>query len=281
MQSALNIMLVDGSHASRDILRKALKAELPDANILSMNTGLEALVHAANTRFDLITTALLMPDMDGLEFAQRIRAIPLNQRTPLVVVSGDADWRLLSESYAAGITGYLDKAQGYRAIASYLHAIARSAPGLVGRVLYVEDSLTAATAVRRVLEREGLEVTHTTRAETALDLLAESVDREGRSSFDIIITDFRYLDGPMSGADLIREVRARFHYQSQELPILVITVQDSDLGMVEVLHSGANDFLHKPVVEDILVARVRSLLTIKRQFEALGGPRRQPQHHAH
>jgi len=83
-----------------------------------------------------------------------------------------------------------------------------------------------------------------------------------------VITDF-FLKGEMTGGDLLYVLRARQHYSQQELPVLVITGNDDVSTQVEVFRAGANDFVNKPLVEEVLMARVRSLLLIKHQFDAI------------
>jgi two-component system, cell cycle response regulator len=83
-----------------------------------------------------------------------------------------------------------------------------------------------------------------------------------------VITDF-HLQGKMTGGDLLYAVRVRLHYSQEALPVLVMTGNESTQTQVEVFHAGANDFVIKPLIEEVLMARVRSLLLIKHQFDAL------------
>jgi two-component system cell cycle response regulator len=53
------------------------------------------------------------------------------------------------------------------------------------------------------------------------------------------------------------------------MPVLVLTGAEADGRQVEAFHAGANDFVSKPIVEEVLMARIRSLLLIKQQFSAL------------
>jgi len=68
----------------------------------------------------------------------------------------------------------------------------------------------------------------------------------------------------------LHAIRAKLRLSQQEMPVLVITAADADEGrQTEVFHAGANDFVNKPIVEEVLIARIRSLLLIKQQFFAL------------
>ena len=262
-----SIMIVDDSEVSRTLIARSLRSEMGNARITACATASEALGYLTTIKFDLITTALLLPDMDGLDLSRRIRETAIQRYTPIIVVSGNADDRLLREGFAAGVTDYFDKSQGYAEFVSFIKAFSQRNLGLVGRVLYVEDSPTAAEITRRVMEKHGLQVERVSTAEQALSLLERS-GPEDEPEVDIVITDF-FLKGKMTGGDLLHAIRAKLRYSQQELPVLVVTSISNDKKQAEVFHAGANDFVTKPIVAEVLMARVRSLLLIKQQFIAL------------
>ena len=264
------ILVVDGSEVARTIIVRILNEEMPDTEIITTASVQEACAWLERSHFDLITTALMLPDKDGLELSRYVRASNHHHYTPTIVVSGDADIRLLREGFAAGVTDYFDKSLGYRAFADFIKDFMQRNSGLVGRILYVEDSLLTATVLMRLMERHGLQVIHTTHAEDALQLLHDTAEDGPRQdeAFDIVVTDF-FLQGHLTGGDLLHAIRAKFHYSQQEMPVLMLTGSESDEKQVEVFHAGANDFVAKPIVEEVLMARIRSLLMIKQQFVAL------------
>ncbi len=271
MHRKLNrILVVDGSEVARTLIARILNEEIPDTETVACGSVAEADRLLDESGFDLITTALMLPDADGLELCRRIRASQRHHYTPTVVVSGDADSRLLREGFAAGVTDYFDKSLGYRAFADFIKAFLQRNSGLVGRILYVEDSRTAAMRLIRLMEGHGLQVVHTTHAEQALELLRNAGPATGgdQDPFDVVVTDF-YLQGHLTGGDLLHAIRARYHYSRQEMPVLVLTGSEADDRQAEVFHAGANDFVTKPVVEEVLMARIRSLLLIRQQFAAL------------
>lgn len=265
-----HILVVDGSEVARTLVTRVLAEEMPHAQITLCGTGQEAIACMQAGHFELITTALMLPDMDGLDLSRQVRNDRIHQYTPVIVVSGDADERLLREGFAAGVTDYFDKALGYQAFAVFLKDFTRRNCGLVGRILYVEDSPTVAAQTIRLMERHGLQVLHTTNAEDALDILLENSLGHGHGvDVDIVVTDF-YLKGRLTGGDLLHAIRAKLRLSQQEMPVLVITATEpGDNRQAEVFHAGANDFVSKPIIEEVLLARIRSLLLIKQQFSAL------------
>lgn len=263
------IIVVDGSSVTRAILTRILREEVADAEVYPCATGQEALTLLEGGKYDLISTALMLPDMDGLELSRQVRSSRYHSYLPVIVVSGDADTRLLREGFEAGVTDYFDKSQGYKAFGGFIRAFIQRHSGLVGHILFVEDSATAAAVIRKILEKHGLKVTQVATAEAAMALIDPPESNQNRlDDYDLVITDF-YLEGDMTGGDLLHAIRAKLHMSQQEIPVLVITSTDDQQTQIEVFHAGANDFVSKPIVEEVLIARVRALLLIKHQYDAL------------
>jgi len=264
-----HILIVDSSSVTCELLTRMLKEKLPEVEVVACADGDTAQKLLEKKQFDLITTALLLPDMDGLKLCSAIRQQESYQYTPVIVVSGDANARLLREGFEAGVTDYFDKSKGYKAFGNFIISFVQRNSGMSGRVLFVEDSATAAHYTKKLLVKNNLEVTHTVSAEQAMTILqAECESKSPAKRIDMVITDF-HLVGDMTGGDLVHAIRARFHYTEQELPVLVLTGSDERDTQIAVFRAGANDFVMKPIVEEVMLARVRALLLIKHQFEAL------------
>lgn len=265
-------MIVDRSEVARSIISHILQKEMRDGYIVTCGSAEEALEYLHREKFDLITTSLLLPGLDGLDLCHEIRKSDKQHLTPVIVVSSDADTRLLREGFSAGVTDYFNKSLGYKRLVEFIKDVSQRHAGLVGRVLYVEDSLSTAQTTQTLMEKHGLYITHVTSAEEALSLLKqakESPDNgETEDGFDIVFTDF-FLEGQMTGGDLLYAIRTQLHYSRQEMPVLVITIEDNSKCQAEIFHAGANDFITKPVIEEVLIARIKSLLLVKHQYNVL------------
>ena len=128
----------------------------------------------------------------------------------------------------------------------------------MSRILLVEDSPTQALKFQYILEQEGWEVEVASNPDEALECLNQGLP-------DLLITDY-YLPG-MRGNELIRLVRMKV--ETRSLPILMLTVADSQQAELVGLESGADDYLEKSVDGDILKVRVRALL--RRRSERMPG----------
>lgn len=269
IEKITRILVVDGSTVSRQILSRILKDEMTRVEVDDCKTGAEAIQKLEKKDYDLVTMALMLPDMDGLALCRNIRNSNRHKYTPVIVVSGDADERLLQEGFNAGVTDYFDKSNGYKAFGHFIKSFVQRNSSLIGHVLFIEDSKTSAAVICKIMEKHGLKVTHTDSAELAMEQLEKQrADKNTVNPFDLVITDF-YLKGELTGGDLLYAIRTRFHYSQQELPVLVITGNDDQQTQVEVFHAGGNDFVSKPIIEEVIMARIRLLLLIRHQFETL------------
>lgn len=66
----------------------------------------------------------------------------------------------------------------------------------------------------------------------------------------------------ISGYEMCRIIREK--YSSVELPILILTAKDRISDIIQGFESGTNDYLTKPVNREELIARVHSLLMLKK-----------------
>jgi two-component system cell cycle response regulator len=258
----LRVLITDSSRLARRIVSRALTDEIPAAQleITSVGSGREALQALDSSAFDLITCSLMLPDMYGLELCRRVRSDDTHRFTPFIVITAEPYERIMKAGYSAGVTDYYDKTRGFEDFMRFIRGFATKHAALVGKVLYIEDDGVEATRTIGMMRRHGLEVVHTRTAEEALRILNES--------FELVVADF-YLLGDMSGGDFLHTVRCGLRDSREKLPVLVVTGDQSADMQAEIFHAGGNDFVSKPVMEEVLISRIRSLLQMSRQFRQL------------
>jgi two-component system cell cycle response regulator len=258
------IMVVDGSKVTRTVIARTLEEAMEGARVTAVATSCEALHHLKQeSHFDLLTTALMLEDVDGLELTRRVRQSEKHRHIPVIVISGDADARLQAQMFAAGVTDFFDKSRGYAAFVEFLKTFLRRTGALLGQVLYVEDSVTEAMRVRRLMEQHGLTVAHVAGAGQALQRL----QREPRA-FDLVVTN-ALIEGEETGQGVVDAVRGRFHLSAAELPVMVLSGGEDPAVIARLLLAGANDVVTQPVMDELFMARLRSLVTLKHQGDSL------------
>lgn len=262
MDKNLKILVVDGSRVARKLISRALTSEIDATSmeITAVASAGEALELLAAHRFDLITSALLLSDMYGIDLCRKVRSSQAHRFTPFVIVTGEPHERLMKEGFSAGVTDYYDKTRGFKDFLSFVHSLAARYSRLFGKVLYLEDNDTEARVTVAIMEHHGLEVVRVKSAEQALEV----IDR----SFDLVVSDF-FLSETMSGGDFLHNLRCGQYFTREELPVLIITGGDGPNLQAEIFHAGGNEYVTKPIVEEIFISRIRSLLLIKQQFRLL------------
>jgi CheY-like chemotaxis protein len=259
------VLVVDGSRLVRRLIEQVLKAELPDCVVLSCETGAAAQRELENGVVDLVTTALSLPDMDGVELAHHVREYSPQAYIPIIVVSGDVQERLVARSLTHDVTDYFDKALGFEALAEFIRGYVHPAQQANGDVLYVEDSRVVAVATTRMMEKFGLTVTHVTSVEAAIELLEAAKNEDRAPGADLVLTDVN-LKGELSGGDLLELIRGGFGYGKGELPVLVMTGDDNPKNQTALLRAGANDLVHKPIEERLLITKLVFQLRVARKL---------------
>jgi len=114
-----------------------------------------------------------------------------------------------------------------------------------GSILIVDDDLSTRRALRVTLSGLGFTVVEAARGEEALSLVRVTW-------FDAVLLD---VDMPgMGGVEACRRIRNAV----ARLPILMLTVMDSEDDKVLALDAGADDYVTKPFQLRELAARLRS-----------------------
>jgi two-component system, OmpR family, KDP operon response regulator KdpE len=111
-------------------------------------------------------------------------------------------------------------------------------------ILLIDDEPQIRRVLRASLTGHRANVLDVQSGEEALDLLREQ-------TVDLVLLDLN-MPG-MGGLKTCRAIRAAW-----DVPIIVVSVRDSDADKVEALDAGADDYLSKPFSFDELMARIRA-----------------------
>lgn len=258
------VMVVDGSKVVRRLIEQLLKADLPGVTVLACENGAEAKKQLEAGVVDLVTTALRLPDMDGLELARYIREHSPQAYIPIIVVSGDVNERLVNRELGDAVTDYFDKSLGFNALSAFIRGYVHPESQVSGEVLYVEDSRVVALATRRMLEKYGLTVLHVTSVEDAVAHL-ETGMVQGRVGCDVVLSDVN-LKGDLTGGDLLERIRTEFGYAKGQLPVLIMTGDDNPQNQAALLRAGANDLVQKPIEERLLITKLLFQMRVSRHL---------------
>ena len=102
------------------------------------------------------------------------------------------------------------------------------------KILLVDDEPKMRWVLRKILERAGHDTLEANNGAQALEIVR-------KENIDIVITD---VDMPqMSGLDLFKELKSNFRH----IPVIIMTGKASVEAAVDCIHSGAIDYITKPV----------------------------------
>lgn len=252
----MKTLVVEDSKIHRQMIGLVLDSLDVEAHLVkSAEEGLEALELES---FDLISLDLHLPDMDGLEFCRRLRSDEATRHIPIVLLTSEDADATLKMAYGAGVTEVMRKTSIEELQQSFTFLVNRLRRIYSGRVLYVEDSPTTAQLTIAALKEMGLQVDHFTNGEEALKNFS-------KQDYDVVITDV-VLEGEMSGLQVVRGIRSAGG-EKREIPILAVSGHEDMTRRVEILRSGANDYIEKPIVEEEFKARLGNLITNKQLFD--------------
>jgi two-component system sensor histidine kinase ChiS len=120
------------------------------------------------------------------------------------------------------------------------------------KILAVDDDVVNLKILEDILDVAQYEITTVTSG-------SEAIAKLDSNHYDLIITDV--MMPQMSGYELTRQIRERFSIS--ELPVLLITARNRSEDIYTGFHSGANDYVTKPVDALELRSRVLALTDLK------------------
>jgi two-component system chemotaxis response regulator CheY len=123
------------------------------------------------------------------------------------------------------------------------------ARGRVPRILVVDDATVVRLYYRQLLESDGYLVDEAING-------VEGLEKALRGRFDLCIVDVNM--PMMDGLEFLLALRRT--PATRSLPALVTTTQAGDGDRAAALAAGANDYLVKPVAQDLLALHVAALL---------------------
>lgn len=125
-------------------------------------------------------------------------------------------------------------------------------------ILVVEDDLDLRLVVAFELS-EHFEVIEAGNGKDGLDLALEAIP-------DLVVTDV--MMPVMDGLELCRELKTRV--ATSHIPVIMLTAKSAVENQVEGLQTGADDYVTKPFLIELLMARIQNLLktrqTLRKRF---------------
>jgi PAS domain S-box-containing protein len=268
----LTALIVDDNSTNLRLLREMLNRwGMITRTADGGKTALHELDVAKNEAqpFSLILLDGQMPEMDGFTLAEKIKADPAWQATPLIMLTSAGRTGDAALCRKLGIAGYLMKPvrqmELLAAISRILQKSPTEKPDYVvtrhsireeknrRRVLLTDDNAVNRTLAVRLLEKRGFLV---------------SVARDGREAvaavenekFDVVLMDVQMPE--MDGFEATAAIRAWERSSGGRTPIVAMTAHALKGDQQRCLDAGMDGYVSKPIRSDELFATIEKLLSI-------------------
>ncbi|HEX4302513.1 MAG TPA: response regulator, partial [Rhizomicrobium sp.] len=263
------LMVVEDNRDEQLSIRALLEHD--DIEIVTAESGGDALAMLKDHPSDCIVLDLRLPDMTGFEVLERLKGDPDLQDIPVIVFTGreltaEEDAQLHTMARSIVVKGVESPERLLDETALFLHRVITDLPAekqrmlerlngsddnLVGQTaLLVDDDARNIFALSSVLERRGMNVLTATTGKEAIALVESTPD------LAIVLMDIMMpeMDGYETTALIRQDPRFR------RLPIVALTAKAMKGDREKCLEAGASDYLAKPVNTDQLLSALRMWL---------------------
>ncbi len=192
LRDSLSILIVDDTKFSCKFIHNALKKE-GYVSINVVNNAAEALRHLIEHPVDVLLADWLMPEMDALELAKKIRQLDQKQHryTGIVSLTAEEDIASVCTALEQGIDDYIVKPPNQLELASRIYA--------AGRVANLQNKLLQSSQTLQSLHEQECTIDKITglgrleESQRRLDaLLKQTLSRNGETCTAILkITDIK------------------------------------------------------------------------------------------
>ncbi len=203
--------------------------------------------------YSLFIVDIHLPDSDGDFVLYLIR-----KKLSIIVVTGSSNEEQRKLFVSLPIVDYLYKTDE-RSILNYLiNRIKRLQKNKEAIVLLSDDSRLSRLQVTNLLKTQNLAYVEVENGKEAYDCVINQ-----QSDIDLLITDINM--PVMSGMELITKVR--HDYDSLSMPILAYSAADKSSTIAQLIKTGANDFISKPINNEEFLTRLNNTLELSYLFK--------------
>ena len=103
------IMIVDDSELMRNTVKGTFKNVKIPMTILEAEDGEDAMEVLKSNKVDLILLDWNMPNLSGIDFLKKVRAMDAYKEIPVIMVTSEASKLNVVEAVKAGVTAYVTK----------------------------------------------------------------------------------------------------------------------------------------------------------------------------
>lgn len=168
------LLVVDDQPTNIQVLYQILS---DDYQVLMATSGEQALLVCASKRPDLVLLDLVMPEMDGYQVCQRLKADSASRDIPIIFVSAQTDAAVEEMGFDLGAVDFISKPINPRIVRARVktHLMLKAQSDLLRNWVHM-DGLTGVHNQRYFQERIAAEMGRANRNTTALSVIMLDLD---------------------------------------------------------------------------------------------------------
>ncbi|HXG57703.1 MAG TPA: HAMP domain-containing protein, partial [Thermoanaerobaculia bacterium] len=262
------LLVVEDDDTQRNAIVELIGGD-GDVEVTTAATGEEALAILRERRFDCMVLDLGLPDVNGIDFLNRMRNELQIRDIPIVVYTGreltrkeESELQRIAEAIIVKDVRSPERLLDETAL--FLHRVESNLPAhkrrmleqlhesdpvLAGKTaLIVDDDMRNIYALTSLLERHKMNVLYAESGAEGLDVLAKHADE-----VDVVLMDVMMPE--MDGYEAMRRIRGMDRFRS--LPIVALTAKAMKGDREKCMEAGASDYITKPIDAQQLVSLLR------------------------
>jgi PAS domain S-box-containing protein len=264
----LKVLIVDDNKTNRVILEKMLSNwDMSSTLAESAKQGLDMLLQTKES-YDLIISDLNMPEMDGFDFIESVKAISDFSNIPIILLTSSQRTGDIDRSRNLGVKEHMVKpvrqSRMFNAIATSIgvqYPDAKLMDKALGvesdeekfNILLAEDNEVNQKFAIRALSKVGHKVTIANNGKEVLEQL-------NKQKFDLILMDLQMPE--MDGFEATTAVRNNADSILSNIPIIALTAHAMKGDREKCLNAGMNGYVTKPIKSKILLAEIARVMKL-------------------
>ncbi|MFA6137202.1 MAG: diguanylate cyclase [Sulfurimonas sp.] len=247
-----SVLIIEDSSLLRDNIKKSINDRL-EINCDTANTEQETMELLQKNRYDLIIADLHLSEGTGNLIGHLVR-----EKNRIIVITDSDNEENREKLISLQIVDYLYKTDEESIINYLISSIIRLQANADATVIICDDSRTSRLLIKQEIVSQNLAYIELEDGQQAY----ECIINKGLK-IDLLITDIVMPN--MDGINLIRHIRHR--YNASELPILAVSGSNKHSLVAQLLKTGANDYVDKPIKNEEFLTRMNILLDHSRLFK--------------
>jgi PAS domain S-box-containing protein len=276
------VLIVEDTETSRELLETLLRSwSIPQVSVASAEEGL-ALLERRNRKggrdpFGLVLLDWMLPGMNGLDAAERIRTREETRTLPIVLISAYAGKEEEARCAALGVNVFLPKpitasslfdaivgAEGTRVHAARRALDAPLEEEFDVQALLAEDNEANQMVATELLSRLGIKLDIANNGREAVEMV-----RAAPQKYAAVLMDMQMPE--MDGLAATRILRS--DPGLRDLPIIAMTANAMKADLDACLAAGMNDHVTKPIERKALLQTLRHWLPARPRPAVHDAPR--------